>query len=189
MFKHRAVDLLITADAAAKQQSLVDECEGEVGWFGLVDKVISTDPDGKELELDRVYDLLVPEQEVSYGHVDHEGFDLNEFLEAHQDVAHEMKYYGHSHVHGVCRPSFIDLNQIDTWEEYGLPYFYSTILNKYGEFYGRMDQWEPRRSVTPVNLRVEIPKGSRDWASAQRMEVVHHLTAEEFNKKYKTTSY
>lgn len=173
--------VLITYDALAKQQALVDQCDQEIGWFGLVD-MIKLD-NGTEVPM--VYDILVPPQVVSGGSVEQgieEGaeFSLADFLRENADVASKMKYYGHSHVNFGVTPSGTDLNQIQDWEDYGIPYMISYIENKKGESYCRLDQFKPRMLVSDVEL-VPVPDGRiENWAAEQ---ISDHVTVKKIKRR------
>lgn len=139
----------MTEEAHAKQAALVERCNEEVAWFGVVEETEEGFP--------LVVDILVPRQVVTGGSVDggtDEGaeYSLAAFLAENAAVVHKLRYTGHSHVHFACNPSVTDLNQIETWAEYGMPYMISHIQNKRGDTYTRIDCFEG----IPISAEAEV---------------------------------
>lgn len=185
-----STQVLITPEAYMKQCGLVASCDAEIGWFGLVEEVEIDEG----FTIPRVYEIIVPDQVVSVGSVEAgeemndeelgEKFSLADFLAEHADVAHLMRFSGHSHVHGFCSPSWIDLNQINDWDDYGMPYMISHIQNKFRETYTRLDQFTPRKVTSPVDLVVETEESISRWA---HLEIRDRVTEKKWN--YETKRY
>lgn len=137
--KELVTPVYMTREAFRKQAALVERCNEEVAWFGVCEET----EDGFPL----VVDILVPRQVVTGGSVDggtDEGaeYSLAAFLAENAAVVPKLKFTGHSHVHFACVPSTTDLEQIETWAEYNMPYMISHIQNKRGETYTRIDMFE-----------------------------------------------
>jgi len=93
----------ITQEAEMKQRRLVDLCNDEIAWFGVVDKTSS----GMMV----VTDLIVPKQEVSGGSVDYDEDWMHQMLEEYADIITKIRFFGHSHVNMGVGWSGTDTNE------------------------------------------------------------------------------
>ena len=110
--------------AWAQLWNIVDICEKEVGWFGLVEEL-----EGGNYMIE---ELFVPEQEVSGTTTDIEPEDLAklvEQLESEGKDSSKLRYWGHSHVNMDVRPSGTDEDQIEEYLDH-CEWFIRGIHNK-----------------------------------------------------------
>lgn len=170
-WSEKPIKVLITHDVRIKQERLVARCAGEVYWFGFVDQIVV----GDETYL-RVYDILLPKQEVSGSHVNFEG-NTNEVLEeliaeGREDDAAKMLWFAHSHAGMSSYHSNVDVDMICEWGEVmGLPFLISHVQNKKGETDTRIDYFTESpvkmaftRDVSLVHL---VPNDIERWVREQ----------------------
>lgn len=160
--------VLITHEAKLKQNRLIANCPVEVSWFGFVDTIEI----GNTSYL-RVYDIAVPDQEVTGGSVDIEG-TFNDFMEREAERVHEMNFFAHSHHTMSAYHSPTDVEQILDWaEKLGIPWFLSHVQNKKGEYSTRYDQFKPfKMHVEEINMVETVPAEIETWAKEQLKKYV-----------------
>ena len=134
----RAPTVYFSDYAWAQLWKIIDYCNDEVGWYGLVD------------ELDNDYlitELFVPEQEVSGVTTDIEPEAMAKLaaeIEADGKDSSKLRYWGHSHVTMAVRPSGTDEEQIQEYLDH-VPWFIRGIHNKKGE--SKVDVYDVAHNV------------------------------------------
>lgn len=100
----RRAELQFTELAWYKMQSLIRECDKEVGWHGVAYRA---DEDGKDIY--RIEDILVYPQEVTGVTVTPDQQQYQMWLMRHPDeVFNNIRMQGHSHVNMSTTPSGVD---------------------------------------------------------------------------------
>lgn len=100
----RRAELQFTELAWYKMQSLIRECDKEVGWHGVARRA---DEDGKDIY--RIEDILVYPQEVTGVTVTPDQQQYQMWLMRHPDeVFNNIRMQGHSHVNMSTSPSGVD---------------------------------------------------------------------------------
>lgn len=112
----RKAELQFTELAWLKMQSLIRECDKEVGWHGIAKRV----EDAKDTYI--IEDILVYPQEVSGCTVTPDQEKYQMWLMMHDDeVFNNIRMQGHSHVNMATSPSGVDTT------------FYESILSQLDE--------------------------------------------------------
>lgn len=172
---HLPTELIVSYDVIAKQARLVTKVPVECYWFGAIKTLeFST---GKFLYL---YDIAIPEQEVSSGSVDLEGTvaTLMEELvaEGREEFIEHMKFFAHSHGNLDVFHSTTDWKQISSWaSELDMDWFISHIQNRQGESTTRFDMYSPfRLHIDEIDLYKYLPQDSESamWVDGQVAEKV-----------------
>lgn len=144
-----------TPDVWERMWFIIDHCEEEVGWLGLVDEV----PGGY-----LITDIYVPEQTVTGAETDIGDEALTnlalELLEEGIDTS-KLIYWGHSHVNMGISPSGQDETQIDEFLN-ACPVFIRGIYNKRRE--SKVDVFDTEKGYVVQNVehRLNTPMLSRD---------------------------
>lgn len=126
--------IIIEPKVWAQMEFIVDRCSKEVGWFTL-----------QNYDADRnvftIYDLVLPEQEVTAVETDISGDELGkasfELIERGGDTSHMYGWF-HSHVNMGVSPSGQDERQVEEFLEDlvdtpEIPAFIRGIMNKKGD--------------------------------------------------------
>lgn len=131
------VQILIEPKAWVKMRHIVDTCDKEAGWCGIVSRLSV----GKFL----IKDIYIPKQTVSGTSVHIEPEDYIAFL---QDLDHKgiislmddenfykegLYFHGHSHVDFGVTPSSVDEKDMRETIEKNVPFYVWLIMNKKGE--------------------------------------------------------
>lgn len=122
------VKIIYTPTAYLRMKSLVEKYDGEVAWYGLVDRLDDTSF--------RVYDVIVNPQYVSAAKVDTDDAETAEFyFNLTEDQNNHMHFQAHSHVKMSTFASGTDSdNQTDIVNTLGYTGFYIfQIWNKMGD--------------------------------------------------------
>lgn len=119
-----------------KMWKLVELCDGEVGWLGLVDELAGGDY--------LITDIFIPEQVVSGATTDIESdavANLAVELESQGIDSTKLRYWGHSHVNMQVSPSGTDEAQLADYMEH-CDWFIRGIYNKKKEY--KLDVFDKR---------------------------------------------
>lgn len=180
--------LLVDYSVILRQRRLVAQVPDECYWFGFV-RPIELDTGAKYLYL---YDMAIPEQEVSGGSVDLEA-TVNELMEElagedKLDYLSDMRFFAHSHANFGVFHSGVDQEQISDWaHKMNTPWFISHVQNKKGEMTTRLDMYEPfRLHVDDLRLEELAPQAPElnKWVDE---EVQAKVKKKEYSKS--NTSY
>lgn len=100
----RKAELFFTEIAWYKMQTLIRECDKEVGWHGVAKRVDDPEKDAYIIE-----DILVYPQEVTGTTVNPDQKQYQTWLMSHpDDVFNNIRMQGHSHVNMSVSPSGVD---------------------------------------------------------------------------------
>lgn len=129
--------VLFSPKAWLKQSILLDNCDKEVAWHGVAERV-----EGVEGNVYRITDILVYPQTVTASAVDMDTEQYAKWLQAHDEDERFEKLHmqGHSHVNMGVTPSSVDIaHQMDILQMIGDDSFYIfIIMNKRRERYIRV---------------------------------------------------
>ena len=100
----RKAELFFTEIAWYKMQTLIRECDKEVGWHGVAKRVDEPEKDAYIIE-----DILVYPQEVTGTTVNPDQNQYQMWLMSHSDeIFNNIRMQGHSHVNMSVSPSGVD---------------------------------------------------------------------------------
>lgn len=100
----RKAELFFTEIAWYKMQTLIRECDKEVGWHGVAKRVDDPEKDAYIIE-----DILVYPQEVTGATVNPDQEQYQMWLMSHPDeIFNNIRMQGHSHVNMSVSPSCVD---------------------------------------------------------------------------------
>jgi hypothetical protein len=123
--------ILVSREAYNRMRQYVDIADKEVGWLGTVSRL----PEGDFL----IEEVFLFKQEVQATTCEISADGLAEFateiLSLRKDgmeVVNRLQFWGHSHVKMGTNPSPQDDDQMEVFQESGLPWFIRGILNKNG---------------------------------------------------------
>lgn len=141
--------VFMTREAFSRMWHYVDIATEEVGWFGTVEIT----PHGNYL----IKEVFLLEQEVSATQTelstDGQAQLVQDLIETRSDgadVANELLFWGHSHVHMTTSPSYQDDKQMEQFRENGCPWFVRGILNKNGRMEFTLYLWETGVKIVDV---------------------------------------
>ena len=146
----RSPTVKVTFDAYKHIQALVSLAEKEVGWLG---KVLINPENPLDLT---ITDIYLIEQEVSAAETNIDPVALGEFYANHEDIASDIKFWGHSHVNMHVSPSGQDTAQMEEFLENGAQIFIMGIFNKKGDV--RFDVYTPFTVFEDVEWFYHIQK-------------------------------
>jgi hypothetical protein len=152
-----------TAVALETIRYIVQECNDEIAWLGLVDELT----DGNFL----ITEIFVPKQEVTSTSVDIAPEAMN--VLAHQLIVAgkdpgKLRYHGHSHVNMQVHPSQTDQDHMRDYLEHP-DWFIRSIHNKKGDV--RVDVYDKRTMLVHHNVEHE------NWDLIQPQEFYDALDA------------
>lgn len=148
-----------------KMWKIIDLCQQEVGWLGLVDEI----NDGDYL----ITDIFLLEQEVTGGTTDIESdavANLAVELESSGIDSTKLRYWGHSHVNMQVSPSGTDESQLADYMEH-CEWFIRGIYNK--KFEQKVDVFDKRHNVVfqKVDSKEHRPDFDDAWLQALKTEI------------------
>ena len=164
-----------------KMWALVHACDIEISWM----MILATEEERKAAGATEPYyfsDVYVVDQECDGTNTDMEegavGELVNQLMNENIDPG-RLKGYGHSHVNMGVSPSGKDEQ---CFERLQLEPLISIILNKKGEMYLRLDQWEPFRHSYECDYIVdEVQMIADEWGKDM---VKKHVTKLKPKVKY-----
>jgi len=152
---HERARVYFTPEAWAKHTYLIDECQKEVAWHGVAERV-----DGAEGHLYVISDILVYPQTVTGASVDMDTEKyaswIQEHLEAEDERFEKLRMQAHSHVNMSVSPSSVDVkHQEDIVDMLGKDSFYIfMIYNKRRERYIKI--FEMKDNIIFENSDVDV---------------------------------
>lgn len=147
----------------AQMEYIVDKCPKEVGWFTLQTYNADTN-------IFTVYDLILPEQEVTSVETAISGDDLGkaayEVIEQGGDTSHIYGWF-HSHVNMAVSPSGQDETQVEEFIEDltdtpEVPAFIRGIINKQGDV--KLDVYYMHHGIAYTCVPYEIEQ-TQEWVA------------------------
>ena len=158
----------ITSSAYIKMRMLVDKCDKEVGWYGIVNKLPG---------LDAVYlieDIVVYPQKVTGATVEQDDDKMFEFeMSLTTDQVNHKRFHGHSHVNMSTGPSGVDENFYQELLSQVNDYFIITVTNKRNEYTTRFYDVENNILYTDVPIQLVQDNGSLylDWFEENEKQI------------------
>jgi hypothetical protein len=139
--------IYIPSDIADQMFCLIDECETEIGWLGIVEQ--------SNLAL-TIKEIFVPKQEC---HAVTTRFDKEGLMEVYSeimqrpdgaDLINQLRFWGHSHVMLETFPSLQDDEQMEDFRKNRCDYFIRGIFNKLGS--ARFDVFQYEKGVKILDV-------------------------------------
>lgn len=165
----KTIKIVLTNEAMLKATALVQECDKEIAWHGVVDA-------DREANIYTIVDVVVPPQEVTGTTVNS---DSNEWAlwasQLSDDEFNSLRCHMHSHVNmGVFSSATDDDYQKDVvTKDSNLDYYIFLIFNKKGEIFGRFYDVEHNMMYDNKDVEVHIPVDSPTaWARRQIKNMV-----------------
>lgn len=166
--------IFITPKALNDMTIMVDECDTEIGWMGMVDRIDYTFI---------IRNVFLTKQEVSAASVDLDKADFADKLIGMEiDDMNRIRFWGHSHVNMGTTPSGTDVNELKEFVQDGAEYFISGIFNKSGQASFTL-LFDNGLKISDVPWSLYVPAGEAD-----REEIKRQIT-ELVKKKVYTTTY
>lgn len=148
------MQVLIELEAYKKMHYIVDECDKEVGWLGVVDRQGDTFI---------IKDVFLFKQQTSSVtcEITPEGIAdmVDEILQEPNgaELIEKLLLWGHSHVNMATLPSAQDEAQLMSFEENGNDWFLGLICNKKGSFNFTYIDYIKQIKVSDLKWKVLIP--------------------------------
>lgn len=164
--------VFFTPQVLADMKSIVDACDIEVGWLGLVDQK----PGGDLV----VSEIFVPKQKcnAAMAKITPNGLmDLYSELSKRPNgdkLVEKILFWGHSHVRMGTSPSGQDDDTMEIFKKGKCPYFVRAILNKEGRMEISLFYFEQGLVVNDAPWFVEydaVPDRAKHWKSIIRNNV------------------
>ena len=151
------IHLSYSLDAWLKVNALVEGCESEIAWHGVVER---TAPDRFN-----IVDILVYPQEVTGSTVQSIEPDYTNWLQAFPDgIFENIRMQGHSHVRMACSPSGVDQTQMNGILEQEPDYYIFQIMNKHGSIWSEIHISEFNAIYENADITIHKP-GFSAWAT------------------------
>ncbi len=117
------VEVLFENEAYKKMNSLVENCDKEIGWYGTVERT-------SEKQF-LIKDIIMFPQTVSGVTVQTDDMEYTNWSNGLPDeVFNSMRFYGHSHVRMGCSPSKIDSDHYKSMIQNCHDFYIFGIFNK-----------------------------------------------------------
>jgi len=141
--------VFITPNAYIKMRMLVDKCDKEVGWYGIVNQMPG---------LESTYiieDIVVYPQKVTGATVEQDDDRLFEFeMSLTTEQVNHKRFHGHSHVNMSTGPSGVDENFYQELLSQVNDYFIITITNKRSEYTTRF--YDMRNNILYTDVPIQL---------------------------------
>jgi hypothetical protein len=162
-----------TAETMSKVRYLVQQCDDEAAWFGVVEEVNDNDF--------LVTQIFVPDQTVTGASVDIDGDAIAKMVHQHDIDSYFLRYHGHSHVNMAVEPSGTDQAHIlDYLENYD--WFIRSITNKKGDM--RVDVFDKRVGYAFQNVTYGIWEllQTEEWYAEVDKEIEDKVKTKKFQR-------
>lgn len=160
--------IYITPNAYIKMRMLVDKCDKEVGWYGIVNEMPG-------LEASYVIeDIVVYPQKVTGATVEQDEDRMFDFeMSLTTDQVNHKRFHGHSHVNMSTSPSGVDENFYQELLSQVHDYFIITITNKRNEYTTRFYDVANNILYTDVPIHLIKDDGTLylDWYEENKKEI------------------
>jgi len=176
--------IIFDLNAIASMEVIVSNCNEEVGWMGIVDKIGDNEY--------RVRDIMLPKQEVSGATCELTEQGLSEMATSlpTEDLS-KLRFWGHSHHNMGVDPSSQDEDQVVEMLVNSGDFFIRAICNKKGEM--SVSFFNYLTKVAIDNIKWSIDDGVDRSALAKKYEQeikekVGKFSYSSNNKEYKEPS-
>jgi len=175
--------IYITPNAYIKMRMLVDKCDKEVGWYGLVNQL-----PGLEASY-IIEDIIVYPQKVTGSTVEQDDDKMFEFeMSLTTEQVNHKRFHGHSHVNMGTSPSGVDENFYQDLLAQVNDYFIITITNKRNEYTTRFYDVANNILYTDVPIHLIQEDGTLylDWFEENKTEIKEPEILSHWSKKTST---
>jgi hypothetical protein len=177
--------IYITTNAYIKMRMLVDKCDKEVGWYGIVDTV----PGLEATYL--IEDIVVYPQKVTGATVEQDEDRMFEFeMSLTTEQVNHKRFHGHSHVNMSTNPSGVDENFYQDLLSQTNDYFIITVTNKRNEYTTRFYDVANNILYTEVPIELIQDDGTSylEWFENNKEQIKEPTKSFESSFKLPTTS-
>ena len=151
--------IIFTDKAADKIWELVDACEKEIAWHGLVTK---------EKNTYTIYDILVFPQEVTASTATAKEEEYVMWMnELDDETFNHMRFHGHSHVNMGVTPSAIDTDYQQTLANTVQDFYIFGIFNKKRSYNLYLYDTEQNLLFETKDLKTTLNDHTATWADEQ----------------------
>ena len=151
--------IIFTDEAADKIWELVDACEKEIAWHGLVTK---------EKNTYTIYDILVFPQEVTASTATAKEEEYVMWMnELDDETFNHMRFHGHSHVNMGVTPSAIDTDYQQTLANTVQDFYIFGIFNKKRSYNLYLYDTEQNLLFETKDLKTTLNDHTATWADEQ----------------------
>ena len=175
----------ITPNAYIKMRLLVDKCDKEVGWYGIV----------KEMPgLEATYiieDIIVYPQRITSTTVEQDEDEMFNFeMGLTTEQVNHKRFHGHSHVNMSTGPSGVDENFYQELLSQVTDYFIITITNKRSEYTTRFYDVANNILYTDVPIQLIQEDGTlySDWLDTNKELIKEHTYTTSIFKEISDTT-
>lgn len=161
----------ITPNAYIKMRLLVDKCDKEVGWYGIVNKM-----PGLEASY-IIEDIIVYPQRVTGATVEQDDNEIFNFeMSLTTEQVNHKRFHGHSHVNMGTGPSGVDENFYQDLLTQVTDYYIITITNKRNEYTTRFYDIANNILYTDVPIQLMQEDGTlySDWFDTNKELIKEH---------------
>lgn len=158
--------LIIETDAWHKMCALIDQCNKEVAWHGVVKK---------ENNVYTITDVLVFPQEVTGATVTSDETAYSMWLmQQPDDVFNNIRFHGHSHVNMGTTPSGVDTQYQNDMLKNLKDFYIFAIFNKRGQSWTAIYDVEANIAYDNKDIELILPTTEAEtWAAREIKEKVH----------------
>jgi hypothetical protein len=149
-------EVRFSLEAYHKMQALVNYCDKEICWHGLVEKV-------DDLSY-YVYDILVYPQLATAATVEADEEEYVKWLDELEDEEfNAIRMQGHSHVNMTASPSGVDEDYYDVLRRHITDYYIYLIMNKSGKIW--VNIYDIANNVVYETADVLVTKDGVDYGA------------------------
>lgn len=155
--EHDKARLIILPTAWEKMIALIDECDKEIAWHGLVTKTDNTYT---------ITDILIFPQTVTGCTVTSDETEYSLWLANQPDnVFNSMRFHGHSHVNMATSPSGVDTSYQEDILQNLKDFYIFGIFNKKGDHWCAIYDVESNIAYSNADIELITPNtGNTAWA-------------------------
>lgn len=158
--------LVIELNAWMKMQALIDKCDKEIAWHGLVEKDNNTYT---------IKDIVIFPQTVTGATVTSDETEYSLWLaQQPDDVFNKLRFHGHSHVNMGVTPSGVDTAYQEDMIHNVQDFYIFAIFNKKGDNWCTIYDVQDNIVYEDTDIELHIPTASAEaWAEAAIKEYVN----------------
>ena len=155
--RHEKTKLLILPEAWTKMIALINECDKEIAWHGIVEK---------QRTAYVIKDILVFPQTVTGCTVTSDETEYSLWLAAQPDqVFNSIRFHGHSHVNMGTSPSGTDTTYQEDILKNLKDFYIFAIFNKRGDHWCAIYDVEDNIAYDNTDIELLTPNtGNTEWA-------------------------
>ena len=160
-----AAKLIISMPAWRKMTALINECDKEIAWHGVV---------SKERNVYTIEDILVFPQTVTGCTVTSDETEYSLWLANQPDeIFNKLRFHGHSHVNMGVTPSGVDTTYQEDILRNLNDFYIFMIWNKKGDHWCAIYDLESNMAYNTNDIEVITPEtGQKEWAKEMMKQFV-----------------